>query len=69
MIAANPKDICVLPRLWGRTLGEVVYEAQNDSGGHFYSIENPEGLAKDLRIVFGTGGGAFKILNDKSGYD
>jgi len=29
----NPRDLYVVPSSWGRTLGEVVYEARNDRGG------------------------------------
>ena len=29
----NPKELYVLPKLWARTLGEVVFEAENDDGG------------------------------------
>lgn len=68
-LAWNPHEICVLPKTWGRTLGNVVYEAENESGGHFYATEKPELLAQDLRAMFGRGGGAYKAVKDKSGYD
>jgi hypothetical protein len=29
----NPKELSIIPKLWARTLGNVVYEAENDSGG------------------------------------
>lgn len=29
----NPKELLVVPKLWARNLGNVVYEAENDSGG------------------------------------
>ena len=29
----NPRDIDVVPKTWGRTLGDVVYETENDAGG------------------------------------
>jgi hypothetical protein len=29
----NPKELVVLPRVWARTLGDVVYEAENNKGG------------------------------------
>ncbi|TGO84044.1 hypothetical protein BPOR_0557g00060 [Botrytis porri] len=32
-LAYNPKDLENVPKLWGRTLGNVVYEVENDSGG------------------------------------
>jgi hypothetical protein len=68
-LAYNPREICVLPKTWGRTLGDVVFEAENERGGHFYATENPEWLARDLRTMFGRGGGAYKAVKDKSGYD
>jgi hypothetical protein len=69
MIAYNPKELSVLPATWCRTLGPVVYEAFNSSGGHFYATEKPELLARDLRAMFGKGGGAYKVMKGKSGYD
>lgn len=33
------KELHSFPRLWGRTLGDVVYTAENDRGGHFYAYE------------------------------
>ena len=29
----NPKDTSVVPKTWGRTMGEIVYEAENEHGG------------------------------------
>ena len=29
----NPKELAVLPLSWGRTMGPVVYQVQNDHGG------------------------------------
>jgi len=46
-----------------------VYESDNDSGGHFFATERPELLARDLRAMFGTHGGAFGVVKGKSGYD
>jgi hypothetical protein len=50
-------------------LGPVVYEAENDSGGHFYATEKPDWLARDLRTMFGKGGGAYGVVKERSGYD
>ena len=47
----------------------MVYEAENDSGGHFYATERPQLLARDLRTMFGKGGGAYNVVEGKSGYD
>ena len=59
----------MLPKTWGRTLGNAVYEVENEAGGHFYATEKPELLVRDLRTMFGRGGGAYKAITDKSGYD
>jgi hypothetical protein len=32
-LAYNPKDLENVPKIWGRTLGKVVYEVDNDRGG------------------------------------
>lgn len=67
--AFNPKELSIIPAIWARTMGEIVYESFNDSGGHFYATEKPDFLAKDLKTMFGKGGGAFGVVKDKSGYD
>ncbi|ESZ97174.1 putative epoxide hydrolase [Sclerotinia borealis F-4128] len=70
-LSFNPKELSVLPKSWGRTLGEVVFECDNDEegGGHFYAHERPELLARDLRSMFGRGGGAFAVCKGRDGYD
>lgn len=67
----NPKELAVFPKTWGRTLGNVVFESDNteEGGGHFYAHEKPELLARDLKTMFGKGGGAFGAVKGKSGYD
>ncbi|KAF7897871.1 uncharacterized protein EAF01_008837 [Botrytis porri] len=67
----NPKELVVLPKTWGRTLGDVVFESDNleEGGGHFYAHEKPKLLARDLRGMFGKGGGAFGVVKGKNGYD
>jgi hypothetical protein len=50
-------------------MGDVVFESENDSGGHFYATERPELLATDLKTMFGKGGGAYSVVKGKSGYD
>jgi hypothetical protein len=32
-LAYNPKELDIFPRIWGRTLGRVVYEVENEGGG------------------------------------
>ena len=29
----NPKELEAVPKIWGRTLGDVVYEVENERGG------------------------------------
>lgn len=50
-------------------MGDVVYESDNAGGGHFFATEKPELLARDLRAMFGKGGGAFGVVKGKSGYN
>lgn len=59
----------MLPKSWCRTLGPVVFESDNDSGGHFFASEKPELLARDLKTMFGKGGGAFGVVAGRNGYD
>ncbi|KAI1007112.1 hypothetical protein K3495_g1111 [Podosphaera aphanis] len=68
-ITYNPKELFVAPKTWCRTLGPVVFEAEYDTGGHFYATEHPERLAQDLQRFLGKEGGAYKVIKDKSGYD
>ncbi|RDW59626.1 hypothetical protein BP6252_12713 [Coleophoma cylindrospora] len=68
-LAFNPKELVVPPKIWGRALGDVVFESDNPSGGHFYATEKPEFLARDLRTMFGKGGGAYGVVKGLSGYD
>ncbi|KAM0137033.1 hypothetical protein ACHAO1_004208 [Botrytis cinerea] len=67
----NPKELVVFPKTWAKTLGNVVFESDNieEGGGHFYAHEKPELLARDLKTMFGKGGGAFGAVKGKSGYD
>ncbi|KAI9778331.1 MAG: hypothetical protein M1839_008118 [Geoglossum umbratile] len=64
-----PKELVVVPKIWGRTLGPVVFEGEHEHGGHFAAWERPEDLAVDLRTMFGRGGGAFGCVKGKEGFD
>lgn len=59
-----PKDLVVPPRVWGKTLGPVVFEAVHEDGGHFAAHEKPKVLAEDLKRMYGKGGGAATIAQD-----
>lgn len=67
-LAHFPKEISVVPKSWGRTMGPVVYESENESGGHFAAWEKPEAIARDLHKMFGKGGGAYGVVKGKVGY-
>lgn len=60
-ISQFPRDIQVIPRLWTRALGPVVFEKRHESGGHFAAYERPKELVEDLQTMFGRGGGAYSI--------
>jgi hypothetical protein len=59
-----PQDLVVPPSAWGRGLGPVVFERRHESGGHFSAFERPEVLVKDVKEMFGKGGGAEKISRE-----
>lgn len=59
-----PKELTVQPKLWGRTMGPVVFESVKEKGGHFFAWEQPEELVKDLREMFGDGGACFHIMGE-----
>ncbi|KAI4726945.1 alpha/beta-hydrolase [Aureobasidium sp. EXF-10728] len=57
-----PKELTIVPRTWGRTLGPVVFESEKRAGGHFLAYEQPEEIVADLRAMFGSGGACHNIL-------
>lgn len=63
-----PMDLEVTPKSWCQTLGEVVFEKDHDDGGHFAAYERPQEIVDDVREMFGRGGGAFGIVEGKTGY-
>ncbi|TFK73183.1 alpha/beta-hydrolase [Pluteus cervinus] len=63
-----PKEIVVLPKRWVRAAGNVVFESDHDSGGHFASWERPIELVADLRKMFGKNGRAYGAVIGKGGY-
>lgn len=66
-LAYFPKDLDIPPKLWGRTLGPVVFESQHADGGHFAAHERPEALVDDLNKMFGKGGGAYGVIEGREG--
>ncbi|KAK8090240.1 microsomal epoxide hydrolase [Apiospora hydei] len=63
-----PQDLVVLPSTWVRTQGEVVFEREHESGGHFAAYERPKELVSDVRDMFGKKGGAFGVVQGLNGY-
>ena len=67
-VSRFPKELRVVPRVWARTLAEVVYEGDHESGGHFVAWECPEQLVEDVRGMFGKGGPCEGVVKGFSGY-
>lgn len=63
-----PKDVLGIPRMFARTLGNIVFENWASDGGHFAAWERPEVLVGDLRKMFGRGGGAYGVVEGADGY-
>ncbi|KAF1989962.1 epoxide hydrolase [Aulographum hederae CBS 113979] len=67
-IARVPGEFVLLPRVWSRGLGEVVFEREWEAGGHFAAWERPGEMVRDLREMFGRGGGAEGVVEGRGGY-
>ena len=67
-ISHSPKDLRVLPPVWTRVQGDVVFEKTWSDGGHFFAWERPEHLLEDVRTMFGKKGGAYGCVKGKDGY-
>ncbi|KAF1923964.1 alpha/beta-hydrolase [Didymella exigua CBS 183.55] len=67
-LAHFPKELSVIPRIWGKTLGHIVLESTNDKGGHFAAWERPDAIVRDLQDMFGKKGECYKIVPGKSGF-
>ncbi|KAH8832506.1 Alpha/Beta hydrolase protein [Flagelloscypha sp. PMI_526] len=63
-----PREVVTLPPSWSYLIGNLVFEGQHTSGGHFAAYEVPELLVSDLRKMFGKGGPAFGVVSGRSGY-
>ncbi|KAJ3714143.1 Alpha/Beta hydrolase protein [Lentinula raphanica] len=63
-----PKELVRIPKSWYPKIGNVVFEAEHDAGGHFAAHEQPELLVGDLRKMFGKGGPAFGVVPGRNGY-
>ncbi|KAJ7430583.1 Alpha/Beta hydrolase protein [Mycena galericulata] len=67
-ISVFPQDVLVFPKSWTQHLGNVVFHAEHESGGHFAAYERPEYLVDDLQKMFGKDGPAFGVVSGKTGY-
>lgn len=65
----QPQELRVLPKTWIRKLGNVVFEHDSESGGHFFAFEEPDQLVKDVRDMFKKGGGAYGVITGRNGYN
>ena len=63
-----PRELRVVPKTWGRTLGPVVYESEHDKGGHFAAWERPDAIKGDLKEMFGKGGPGYGVVKGRDGY-
>ncbi|CCM06913.1 uncharacterized protein FIBRA_09225 [Fibroporia radiculosa] len=63
-----PKELGIVPKLWVRGIGNIVFESDHDSGGHFAAYEKPTELVADLRKMFGKDGPAHAVIPGKNGY-
>ncbi|KAJ7681465.1 Alpha/Beta hydrolase protein [Mycena rosella] len=63
-----PRELVVVPRSWSRGMGNIVFEGEHESGGHFAAYEKPNELVGDLRKMFGKGGPAFGVVPGQPGY-
>ncbi|KAJ7573716.1 hypothetical protein C8J56DRAFT_1129818 [Mycena floridula] len=63
-----PKELRQFPRKWRVNAGELVFQSDHKSGGHFAAHEKPKELVDDLRKMFGLGGPAFAVVRGKTGY-
>lgn len=51
--------------MWNRQLGDVVFEKEQEKGGHFAAWEQPEALVQDLRDMFCSDGPAYRVMHQK----
>jgi len=63
-----PKELGRVPKSWYPRIGNVVFEVEHDSGGHFAAYEQPEILVGDLQKMFGKDGPAFGVVSGRNGY-
>ncbi|KAJ6563938.1 Alpha/Beta hydrolase protein [Mycena capillaripes] len=62
------KDTIGFPKSWTRVIGNVVFDGEHESGGHFAAYERPQDIVNDLRKMFAKDGPVFGAVPGKSGY-
>lgn len=67
-LAFFPKELRVVPEVWTRALGRVVYRGKHESGGHFAAWEKPDSIVGDLRAMFQKGGPCCGVVNGRDGH-
>jgi hypothetical protein len=68
-VAQFPKELSTFPKTWLKTMGPLVHHSTWDIGGHFAAYERPHDIVKDLRAMFGRGGGAEGCCKGASGFE
>ncbi|KAI5195623.1 hypothetical protein AUEXF2481DRAFT_345660 [Aureobasidium subglaciale EXF-2481] len=68
-IMYNWRDMETSPKAWARQLGPVVFESENERGGHFAAWEKPELMARDLKKMYARDAEAAEGLGEANGYD
>ena len=63
-----PVELANMPKKWLGGMGKVVLVSESDQGGHFAAWERPDAIVADLKKMFGKGGGAYGVVEGKSGY-
>jgi len=53
-VAAFPKEVAQVPRRWVEGYFNLKRYTRLDRGGHFPAVENPGGLADELKAFFGS---------------
>ena len=68
-LAHFPREITVVPKTWGCTLGPVCYQSEHERGGHFAAWEVPGAIAGDMQRMFGKGGPCYGVVEGRDGFD
>ncbi|KAJ6586045.1 hypothetical protein B0H19DRAFT_1217280 [Mycena capillaripes] len=61
-------DTVGFPKSWTRVRGNVVFDGEHESGGHFAAYKRPLDIVYDLRKMFAKDGPVFGAVPGTSGY-